>query len=176
MVDRLSNRLIYELKKQNILISGCEEQYSYVILSFIEKSITVVSLMIIAFAVGRFFDVAIFLAVLFRLRRHTGGYHAASFLECYIFSFLTIVAFIPASVFLHKHKMMQGLLVIISFVIITGIGVVNHPNIHMSFLELVAAKRKARITVKIVFFVNAICFCFLGNAMKSSPKLCVNCL
>ena len=86
----------------------------------------------------------LFLTFFLSLRKRTGGFHANSFLQCYLGTLSISVGIIHVCSILVNHMYIVYVLLGCSILVIAIIGTVNHPNLAMNCIELQESKKAAR--------------------------------
>lgn len=157
MVDKIALKIVTQMVEDNLIQKDMEERYRYVAVCWIEKLITIGTIVLISVAIKKVLPTIFFLLFFLELRKRTGGYHLKKFYECYfatIGSYLMIV--IVNTILKDYIDYLWGILVI-AVAIIMLIGTVNHPNIHMTREELEESKKAARITVLLEISIIGAC-------------------
>ena len=72
------------IEKENLLNIEMKEYFTYSIAMIIEKWITIISVLFVGGIFKQTVQMMLFLFFFLLLRKRTGGYHASSFLHCYI--------------------------------------------------------------------------------------------
>lgn len=147
MIEKLANDLIDQMTETKLIDKNMEERYIYVFICWVEKFVTVGSIILIGLAFRKLFQTIFFLLFFLELRKRTGGYHLDRFYKCYLATIVSYLVIVIISARLSESP--QWLLAMLVFAIV-GIGVigtVNHPNMHMTSEELTESKKSARITV-----------------------------
>jgi accessory gene regulator B len=141
-------------------IIDCEqkEEYIYAMITLIEKTISIGTILWISILANKLVPTLLFLVSFFELRKRTGGYHANTFLLCYIETIGTYIILLYINFTLVKHILLIYVLLGISMCIILLIGTVNHPNLHMSKKEMAAAKKSSRV----LLLLEGSIVCFFG--------------
>lgn len=122
-----------------------EEKYRedsiYGLTMVFEKLIVCTVLFILSFLLEKFWEGVAFTICFLMLRQTTGGFHAKSFLGCFISSIATIVLTLEVLVpLLAKYMIVFGLTLVISILCILFLAPVNHPDLMLTLEE----KRKHR--------------------------------
>lgn len=163
MLQKLVSKLVDQLINENLIEVKQRESYIYTYLIWSEKIMTLGTICIIAIIFSNSFNTLIFLFFFLVLRSRTGGFHADSFMKCFIGTIMTyLVVFFCASLFTQYMELLIGLL-LIAICIIEIIGTINHPNMDMSKPELDKSKKNARV---ITLIEGGVIFCtwkLVGN-------------
>lgn len=116
-----------------------------------EKLIVYTVLFIISFLLGKFWEGVAFTVCFLMLRQTTGGFHAKSFLGCFIGSIamvvLTLEVFAPL---LTKYMIIFGLTLVISIICILFFAPVNHTDLMLTLEE----QRKHRNWSRGILFIE----------------------
>lgn len=158
MIEKLANDLIGQMTETKFIDKDMEERYIYVFICWVEKFVTVGSIILISLAFRKLFPTIFFLVFFLELRKRTGGYHLDRFYKCYLATIVSYLAIVIISARLSESP--QWLLAMLVFAIV-GIGIigtVNHPNMHMTSEELTESKKSARITVLLEGSIILGCF------------------
>ena len=147
MIEKLANDLIDQMTETKLIDKNMEERYIYVFICWVEKFVTVGSIILIGLQFRKLFQTIFFLLFFLELRKDKiGGYHLDRFYKCYLATIVSYLVIVIISARLSESP--QWLLAMLVFAIV-GIGVigtVNHPNMHMTSEELTESKLR-RITV-----------------------------
>lgn len=157
MIQKFAIGLVRQMAEEKIIEKKYEEYYGYVLISMVEKVITVGTILLISLVARMFIPTIFFLIFLLSLRKRTGGYHLNSFCQCYLGTVLTYLGILKINqILVNNQKLLLGML-LISMCVIEIIGTVNHPDIHMDLKELAESKKAARLLVLIaggvIFFL-----------------------
>jgi len=163
MVERFSCRITDALVNRNYIINEQRAIYEFHTLMFLEKMITIVSILTFSLIMNVFLQTLVFGVSFLSLRKRTGGFHANTFLKCYMLSLITYIASIKI---LHPLLERATVTVILTMLFCAGaiiffIGTVNHPNLGLEESELNISKRLARKIVLVIMGISAACMMFL---------------
>lgn len=154
MIGTISNKLSDRLIQRGYLEAEHKSVWEYAIRCRIEKIITFVAMLTIS---AVFFHnvlcLAVYLLFLTPLRRHAGGYHAASFAGCFSFTMVTFIIISAALPFFSGHVLLMIVGAAISSIIILLAAPINHPNYNGSTAEMDYHKSQSRLWVFIEFTV-----------------------
>jgi Accessory gene regulator B. len=117
--------------------------WRYALLGRIEKSLTFVSMLVLALIFHDIIGLTVYLAFLSFLREHTGGYHAKTFRGCFSFTMFTYVAIFAISRFVKPGWLVCLIFLAVSSVIILIMAPQNHPNYNGSEEEMACHRRFA---------------------------------
>ena len=73
--EKIADDLIGQMTEARLIDKDMEERYIYVFICWIEKFITVGSIIVISLAFHKLFPTIFFLVFFLELRKRTGGYH-----------------------------------------------------------------------------------------------------
>ena len=144
MVKNIVNAIVEQMEKENLLNIEMKEYFTYSIAMIIEKWITIISVLFVGGIFKQTVQMMLFLFFFLLLRKRTGGYHASSFLHCYIETIIISIVVIHMCLISARYMMVIYLLVICSILVISFIGVVNHPNLALDYVEVNESKKAAR--------------------------------
>ncbi len=94
MVDRIERKIISELVKMKLIEREDEEIYVYGMQTLYEKVVSTLSIILITLLCNEIMAGFLFWICFKILRSCAGGYHAASFIKCYILSTLCFTGII----------------------------------------------------------------------------------
>lgn len=144
MVEMIADAIVDQMEQEEILCSEMREHYIYALITIIEKWITILSILFISILLKQAVPIILFLISFLSLRKRTGGYHANSFLQCYIGTLIISIGIIYMCPILVNYMGTVYILLVCSIVIISCIGTVNHPNLALNCTELHESKKAAR--------------------------------
>lgn len=153
MIVRLANRITDRFVRENLISRELRGHYVYALITMIERAIAITSIIMLGFVLREPVSTVIFLLVFFSLRRHTGGFHAKYFWQCYLESLTTYICVLYLSAVLTGYLGMIYVCLILAVIYILKTGTVNHPNMAMDHSELAESKKAAR---RMVLFQSAL--------------------
>lgn len=153
MVERIADRLMLEMVEEHLIDESQKDYYIYEFVMLTEHIITIGTLLLLSVVFHCTIQTILFLIFFFALRKRTGGYHAKTFLQCYIETVGVYLLIVGCSLILSKYVLVWYLLTFASIGVIETIGTVNHPNMHLEKEEYIEAKKSARIIAAIEGFV-----------------------
>lgn len=145
MIERLANDLIGQMSEVRIIDKDMEERYVYVFICWIEKFITIGSIILISLVFHKLLPTIFFLVFFLELRKRTGGYHLNQFYKCYLATVVSYLVIVIISAKLSENPQWLFTILLLAIIEIGLIGTVNHPNMHMTSDELTESKKAARI-------------------------------
>ena len=122
----------------------------YSIQILLEKTICLLSVLIIALIINKVVEISCFLFAFILIRRFADGYHCESFWSCYITSLLMIFSSLPISASLKMNTSFCQGGVILSMIFIILIGNINHPNMSLTDSEYVGLVNKSRLVTFVI--------------------------
>ncbi len=147
MVEKIAVGLVGQMTEAKLIHKDMAERYIYVSICWMEKFITLGTMILISIVVQKFLPTLFFLIFFLELRKRTGGYHLNKFYQCYLATVASYLIILAVSSSLASHpKWLFGML-LLAMTGIAIIGTVNHPNMHMDSEELKESKHAARIIV-----------------------------
>ena len=147
MIEKMADDLIGQMTEARLIDKDMEERYIYVFICWIEKFITVGSIIVISLAFHKLFPTIFFLVFFLELRKRTGGYHLDKYYKCYLATVVSYLVIVIISARLSEHPQWLFAILVIAITGIGLIGTVNHPNMHMTSEELMESKKSARTIV-----------------------------
>lgn len=144
MIVRLANKITDQFEEENFISHELREHYVYALTTMIERTLSIASIIVLSLTINEFVPSIIFLLAFFSLRRHTGGYHAKYFWQCYVDSLVIYIGVLFLSHVITGYMGIVYVCLIIALIYICIIGTVNHPNMAMEYSELVTSKKAAR--------------------------------
>lgn len=139
--------LIGQMTEARLIDKEMEARYVYVFICWIEKFITVGSIIVISLMFHKLLPTIFFLVFFLELRKRTGGYHLDKFYRCYLASIVSYLVIVIISEKLSEHPQWLFAIVLLAITGIGLIGTANHPNMHMTSDELMESKKSARTIV-----------------------------
>lgn len=164
MIEKITSELVSQMTEAKLIDEKLEEYYVYVLISWIEKFITVGTIILISVAVHKLLPTMFFLLFFFALRKRTGGYHLNKFYQCYLATVASYISILGMSSVLANYPILLFAMLLWAIGIIEIIGTVNHPNMHMDSEELAELKASARI-ITLLEGVAICCFTILEADM-----------
>lgn len=147
MIEKKISNLVNSLERADLIEKSQREEYEYALLTLTESIIATVTLLIIGFLFRQPAGTVIFLIFFFSLRKRTGGYHADSFLMCYLETAATFVCVLFVAKFFSGNQLLMYILLVLAAGTIAVVGTVNHPNMDMDQGELRESKKRARLVL-----------------------------
>ena len=153
MIQVMVSIIIDNLIRNGTIDQEDMEKYTYGVEIVIEKLITYTVLFILALVLKVLVPSALFILFFITLRGYTGGFHARTYLGCFI---STIVIYLCSSQIFVPFFIMQEKY-IIPCIIVSSISIIllapmNHPNINLSINEKKRCKIGSRsiLTIEII--------------------------
>lgn len=156
MIEKIAIDLVDQMTETKLIHKDMAERYIYVAICWMEKFITIGTIILISIAVEKFLPTLFFLIFFFGLRKRTGGYHLDKFYQCYLASVLSYLVILGISTSLVGYPQLILGMLLFAMSVIGIIGTVNHPNMHMDSAELAESKKEARI---ILLLEGSIIYC-----------------
>jgi len=153
-MNHITEILTNQLVSNNIINHNLKEEYKYALDKIIEKTVSYSLLFIISMYFNMLIPTFIFLLCFCSLRGCTGGFHFNTFTMCMISTIIVHIVFIKSIYpWLYDNSKYLPYLLIISALIILGIGAINHPNIDWDKNEIKEANKAA----KALLFLQVVC-------------------
>ena len=156
MIEKIAIDLVDQMTETKLIHKDMAERYIYVAICWMEKFITIGTIILISIAVEKFLPTLFFLLFFLGLRKRTGGYHLDKFYQCYLASVLSYLVILGISTSLVGYPQLILGMLLFATSVIGIIGTVNHPNMHMDSAQLAESKKEARI---ILLLEGSIIYC-----------------
>lgn len=156
MIEKIAIDLVDQMTETKLIHKDMAERYIYVAIGWMEKFITIGTIILISIAVEKFLPTLFFLIFFLGLRKRTGGYHLDKFYQCYLASVLSYLVILGISTSLVGYPQLILGMLLFAMSVIGIIGTVNHPNMHMDSAQLAESKKEARI---ILLLEGTIIYC-----------------
>ena len=156
MIEKIAIDLVDQMTETKLIHKDMAERYIYVAICWMEKFITIGTIILISIAVEKFLPTLFFLLFFLGLRKRTGGYHLDKFYQCYLASVLSYLVILGISTSLVGYPQLILGMLLFAMSVIGIIGTVNHPNMHMDSAQLAESKKEARI---ILLLEGSIIYC-----------------
>ena len=127
MIEKMADDLIRYMTEEKMIKENLKEDYTYALISILEKFITIGSILIISIVIRKSIPSILFLLFFLSLRKRTGGFHFRTYAKCYL---ATVVAYIIISPILSENLYLLLVIFIFAICCIGFIGTVNHPNMN----------------------------------------------
>lgn len=147
MIEKMALKIVSQMEIQKIISKSNREYYEYALISMVENTVTVGTMLLLGLLFRHFLHTVCFLVFFLSLRKRTGGFHADKFWQCYLITVVTYIAVIQiVPVLCETPAVLYGLLLFAIFLICV-MGTINHPNMDMDQGELRESKKAARLLV-----------------------------
>ena len=147
MIEKMVLNLVSQMESKRMIDKADSNQYEYALVTLIEHTITVGTMLLIGLVFHQLMPTICFLVFFLSLRKRTGGYHADKFWQCYLVTVIIYISIIQAATVLSETPIAVYVMLSLAVLVIGVIGTVNHPNMDMDKDELQEAKKAARLCV-----------------------------
>ena len=163
-MNKIAQKIVDILLERKFLNKKRKEEYVYVVEILLEKSNSLAILLVLSVLFNNILQTIIFMFVFMNMRGRTGGFHMKSYESCLVSTIILyiVIAFIIIPVFSGKLPYIYLIFTISIFVILI-ISTVNHPNMRLSNLEHIEAKRVARLTAVMHWIFITVLFFGIPN-------------
>lgn len=144
MIEGLILKLVNAFIENDLIAEIEKESYVYSLLCLIESWLTIGSILLIGFFVGKLFSTICFCFFFFTLRHRTGGFHFQTFKYCYISSLFLFGIICSICKIIENYNWVFLGLTFLSSLFTAILGTVNNPNIDMNEDELKAARSSSK--------------------------------
>lgn len=150
MIERLSNRFVDILVLNDIVIDSEKEIYQYGLFIIISSLLTTMAAVGIGLIVGQLFEVVIFLLTFALLRMYSGGLHADTFKQCFVYFIGILGLFIFAKWTITSlpyivQAIFSTFAIVSSFILVFRYAPVAHPNAPLTETESIKYRQYSRI-------------------------------
>lgn len=121
------------------------EYYQYAMELLVEESLAVGTILVVIICMQEFVNGVIFLISFLALRRRTGGFHMKTFKACYVATIGTFIGVLLVKNIMYTYSKLLLVFTCIAASYLLIVGTMNHPNIDMDKIELLASKKCARM-------------------------------
>lgn len=157
MIEKMASEVVNQMEMQKIISKENCEYYEYALITMIENTLTVGTMLLLGVLLGKLLYTICFLIFFLSLRKRTGGFHADKFWQCYLGTAMTYMVVMKTVPFLCINQAVMYGMLVVSIILICIMGTINHPNINMDKDELRESKKAARllslVEVAIIFFL-----------------------
>lgn len=147
MIEKMVLNLVSQMELKKMINKADSDQYEYALITMIERTIVVVTMLLIGLIFNQFIPTICFLVSFLSLRKRTGGYHADKFWQCYLMTVIIYITIIQVATVLSENLFTVYVMLSFAVFVIGVIGTVNHPNMDMDKDELLETKKAARLCV-----------------------------
>lgn len=164
-MEGLSNYLVQCLLHNQIIQEDQEEIYLYGFQVLLNSLITMLWIFLWSCLLGKPFLALVAIVCLTALRQYAGGYHANSYLKCFLISNLSFWMIYQAVIWQvgHRWPMVLVGLSLASTLYLVKVGSTNHPNNPKTKEELEIRSKKTRFYTIVYSMVS---FLMLGIGSK----------
>lgn len=161
MLNRVSDKLTESWCQKNIIPSEMKEIYQYGLEVLISNIISSVSIITVGILIFDILSTAVFLLIFILLRSYCGGYHADTYLKCFITTNITYLVTMSC-VYLFPVK---PVMILMTAMIGIPLLYLKAPVEHINKPLEQAQKRRYKIISLIIFLILiavSICLCITG--------------
>jgi Accessory gene regulator B. len=144
MIEKIAVSLTRSMVEAGIIQQEQQDSYVYAIVTFIERIIVMGAVLLIAVLQKNILPTIVFWISFMELRKRTNGYHANSFLKCFLGTVGIYFLVIAVTPLLLRYLFVMYALLIAAIICIEIIGTINHPNMNLSLEEYVDLKKTAQ--------------------------------
>lgn len=141
--------------KHRVIAEEDGELYLYGLRLLCEKLLGFISILVICILTNRFMEGAVFYLAFSFLRRYSGGYHAGSFISCYLSSCLVVLVCVLMSR-TELTQMLSVVFMILGTPVVLVLSPVEHPAKPLEECEIIHYRKLTRLIVisEIIIFVT----------------------
>ena len=145
MLDQIIKNCLDQMQEKNLIMEDNREYYQYAMELLVEESLTVGTILVVIICMQEFVNGVIFLISFLALRRRTGGFHMKTFKACYVATIGTFIGVLLVKNIMYTYSKLLLVFTCIAASYLLIVGTMNHPNIDMDKIELLASKKCARM-------------------------------
>lgn len=144
MIEKIAIWAVEAMEKEGFLKAEKRAHYLYAFETMLERTITIVTIILISILMNNLISTIIFLSFFFSLRKRTGGYHANTFQQCYLCTIIVYIAIIFLNpIWSQNYVFLVGSVTIAAFLILK-IGTINHPNMDLEINEILEMQKSTK--------------------------------
>ena len=174
MIEKVVDRIVQRLIEEQLLEQGKRAFYVYALQLKCERCFTVGTILLISVILKNELQTILFLLCFLNLRKHTGGYHANTFWQCYL---ETIITYLLVPIFvsvIDRIFVLHMILLLVASVYIAVVATINHPNMAFDKEEYEASRKMARAVLALEGVSIVLCYaigvgecyiCFMSTAI-----------
>ncbi|MDE6434816.1 MAG: accessory gene regulator B family protein [Lachnospiraceae bacterium] len=155
MIEVLIQKLVNAFVANELISEDEREKYLYTLLCLVESWLTIGSILLIGFFIGKLLPTICFCFCFFSLRYRTGGFHLPTFAYCYIGSLVLYGVVCFCCAILKQYNLILFGATLLSSLCIIVLGTVNHPNMNMTKDELNAARSSSKWMLSLELLIIA---------------------
>lgn len=162
-MEVLSKYLVQKLIESEVICKEDSEIYLFGVELILNSGFVTISILLLGMLVGKPLLAGIFLIALMNLRHYAGGYHAKSYLKCFLISCSSFILSY-GMVILQKQWQLKYTLIALSLVSMLYLvrqGTINSIKNPKTDEELIIRKRRTRIYSMLYSIIS--CSFFLGE-------------
>ncbi|WP_425449765.1 accessory gene regulator ArgB-like protein [Dethiothermospora halolimnae] len=174
MIDTVAKKTTEKLINNDIISFDDYDIYLYGLQLVYSTIVDFIGIILITFALGWIKEAIIFLLIFSTLRVQAGGYHAKTYLSCFIMTSLFVLVPIwgVKNLEVLKSLSFQGLIIFIAMIIFFIFAPKDTPNKPLSEREVKKYRRNSRILVTVysltiivtcIYSKNLIEFCAIAS-------------
>lgn len=145
ILDQIIKNCLDQMQEKNLIMEDNREYYQYAMELLVEESLTVGTILVVIICMQEFVNGVIFLISFLALRRRTGGFHMKTFKACYVATIGTYIGVLLVKNIMYTYSKLLLVFTCIAASYLLIVGTMNHPNIDMDKIELLASKKCARM-------------------------------
>lgn len=160
MLEHFAEDITFILVKNKIIDIDDRDIYIYGFQIIISTLIITMLLLILGIVLNKVILTLFFISTFIILRSCTGGYHAESFIGCFVITTLIYLSELLINcLLLDKYKTVLGMIfVIVSTLVIYRVSPVEHKNNPLSLDEKKKFKKMSRIIISVIAVLISIGF------------------
>ncbi len=173
MIEKLSNKLIQLLKREDVISENDTDLYAYGFFQFIMMCLNVGTTILIGLLLKAFIACILLNISYIPLRVNAGGFHAKTPLRCYLYSTAIIVALLLALKYISISFFASLFMLVLSSVIIWLIAPVATVDEPFDDVENAVYKRRTRRVLLAEIILYILCCITHQNLMCNTIVLAI---
>lgn len=167
MIEKISDKLIQMLKREDVISENDTDVYAYGLFQFLMMCLNVGTTILVGVLLKAFIPCALLNFSYIPLRISAGGFHAKTPFRCYLYSTAIIISLLLILKYIPISFVTSLTLLVISSVIVWLIAPVATADDPFDEVEITVYKRRTRIVliVEIIFYI--LC-CFIHQNWMSN--------
>lgn len=167
MIERISDKLIQLLKREDVISENDTDIYAYGLFQFIMMCLNVGTTILVGVLLKSFIICVLLNISYIPLRISAGGFHAKTPFRCYLYSTAIIVSLLLILKYVPISLLTSLILLIISSVVVWIIAPVATVDDPFDDVEKVVYKRRTRIVLIAEIILYILC-CFIHQSLMSN--------
>lgn len=167
MIERISDKLIQLLKREDVISENDTDIYAYGLFQFMMMCLNVGTTILVGVLLKAFIPCVLLNISYIPLRVNAGGFHARTPLRCYLYSTVIIISLLLVLKYISISFVTSLSVLILSSVIVWLIAPVSTADDPFDDVEKAVFKRRTRIVLIAEIILYILC-CFIHQSLMSN--------